>query len=65
MIQTINNTVTVKRWLEVSGESSYVDLTTGLSCYIEPTEFEVAVNIDSENIAQVFTLFSDNINIIV
>jgi len=44
MLATVNDTITVKRWTEVSGESSYTNLTTGLSCYIEPAEYEVAVN---------------------
>jgi hypothetical protein len=65
MIPTTNNVITVQRWVEVSGESSYTNLTTGLSCYIEPADFDVAINIDGENTSDVFNLFSDNTNIIV
>jgi len=65
MLATTNNTITVKRWAEVSGESTYTDLTTGLSCYIEPWEFDTVVNVDWENISDVFVLFSDNTNIII
>ena len=65
MLATVNDTITVKRWTEVSGESSYTNLTTGLSCYIEPAEYEVAVNTDGENFSEVYNLFCDNINILV
>jgi len=65
MLQTINNIITVKRWDEVSWESSYIDLITGLSCYIEPADFEVASNVDGESTSDVFNLFSDNTNIII
>ena len=65
MLATINNTITVKRWVEVSWESVYENLTTWLPCYIEPWEYETAVNIDWENIADVFILFCDDINIII
>ena len=63
MLATINNKITVQRWAEVNWESSYTNLTTWLSCYIEPAEFEVAVNIDWESTSDVFNLFCDNINI--
>jgi len=65
MLQTINNTITVQRWTEVSWESSYANLTTGLSCYIEPADFEVAANVDGESISDIFNLFADNTNIII
>ena len=65
MILTNNNIITVQRWLEVSGESSYVNLTTNLSCYIEPADFDVAVNVDWENTSDVFNLICDNTDIIV
>jgi len=40
-------------------------LTTGLSCYIEPADFEVAANVDGESISDIFNLFADNTNIII
>jgi len=65
MLQTINNTITIQRWSETAGESSYVNLTTGVPCYIEPAEFEAAVNVDWQNTSDVFQMFSDNTNIII
>lgn len=65
MLLTTNNTITVQRWLEVSGESSFTNLTTGLSCYIEPAEFDVAINIDWQSTSDVFNLLSSDVNIII
>ena len=65
MLATINNTITIQRWEETDWESSYTDLDTWVSCYIEPAEFDVAVNIDWENTSNVYALFSDYTNIII
>ena len=65
MIPTNNETITIKRWVETSGESAYVELITSLSCYIEPADFDTFANVDGADIADVFNLLCDNTNIIV
>ena len=65
MLATTNNTITVQRWSETAWESTYSDLATCISCYIEPAEFDVAINVDWESTSDVFNMLCDNTNIII
>jgi len=65
MINTVNNLVTVQRWTETAGESSFTNNDTNVYCYIEPWEFDSVINVDWENFADVFVLFSNNTDIII
>ena len=63
MLFISNNIVAVARMVEISWKSSYVSYSSWTVCYIWPASFEVAVNIDWENTSDVFTFYSNNIDI--
>lgn len=65
MLNTVNNIISISRMITANWESWYSSIEAWVSCYIEPAQPEVAVNIDWASFSDVFNFFSDYTNIVI